>query len=190
MKSLKITGSSRTVVGKKESKKLRAEGKVPCVVYGGEEPIHFCAEVSEFKKAVYTPNAYLIDLEIEGKTYKSIMQDIQYHPVDDSILHVDFLQVSDEKPVKIEVPVKVSGYAKGMRSGGKLKLNLRRLKVKALAKDLPDSINLDITELELGQSIKVADIEVENLEFLNAKSIPVASIVVTRAARAAMNAEG
>ncbi len=190
MKAVEIKGSLRASLGKKNAKELRAEEKVPCVLYGGEEPIHFQAEASEFRKVVYTPNVYLIDLNIDGTTHKAIIQDIQFHPVEEQILHIDFLQISDEKPVKIEVPVKVEGYAKGMRSGGKMKLNLRRLKVKGLVKDIPDTIAVNITELELGQSVKVNEIEVKNLELLNSKSIPVVSVMITRAARAAMNASG
>ncbi|MGD9930322.1 MAG: 50S ribosomal protein L25/general stress protein Ctc [Mangrovibacterium sp.] len=190
MKSVTINGSQRAALGKKDAKKLRNEEKVPCVLYGGEEPVHFQADAAEFRKIVYTPNVYMIDLNIEGTSHKAIMQDIQFHPVAEQILHIDFLKVDEEKPLKIEVPVKVEGYAKGMRAGGKMKLNLRRLKVKGLAKDIPDSINVNIDELELGQSIKVGQVEAENLEFMNSKSVPVVTIMVTRAARAAMNAAG
>ena len=188
MKSLQIKGAKRTALGKKESKKIRAQKIVPCVLYGGKEPIHFQVNESEFRQAVYTPNVYLIDLDIDGTTYKTIMQDIQFHPVEEQILHVDFLEITDEKPIKIEIPVKVEGYAKGMRSGGKMKLNLRRLKVKGLAKNIPDTINLNIEDLDLGQSIKVGQIQAENLELLNSKSVPVVTVMVTRAARAAMSA--
>ncbi|WP_159522777.1 50S ribosomal protein L25/general stress protein Ctc [Sunxiuqinia indica] len=186
MKSIEVKGHLREGLGKKESKKLRSEGKVPCVLYGNEEPIHFYADAAAFRPLVYTPNVYLLDLDIDGTVYKAIMQDVQFHPVDDQVLHVDFLKTTDEKPVKIEVPIKVSGYAKGMKTGGKLKVNLRRLKVKALAKDLPDTIKIDITNLELGDSFKVGSLEMENIEFLNNKSVPVVSIVITRAARAAL----
>ncbi|MCW0481398.1 50S ribosomal protein L25/general stress protein Ctc [Gaoshiqia sediminis] len=190
MKSVTINGSQRAALGKKDAKKLRNDEKVPCVLYGGEEPVHFQADAAEFRKIVYTPNVYMIDLNIEGTSHKAIMQDIQFHPVAEQILHIDFLKVDEEKPLKIEVPVKVEGYAKGMRAGGKMKLNLRRLKVKGLAKDIPDSIKVNIDELELGQSIKVGQVEAENLEFMNSKSVPVVTIMVTRAARAAMNAAG
>ena len=188
MKSVAISGELRAAIGKKDSKKLRAEEKVPCVLYGGEEPIHFQADAAEFRKVVYTPNVYLVNLTVDGKEHTAVMQDIQWHAVEEQILHVDFLKVDASKPIKIEVPVKVEGYAKGMRAGGKMKLNLRRLKVKGLAADLPDSIKLNIDNLELGQSIKVGQISVDNLEILNSKSIPVVTIMITRAARAAMNA--
>ncbi|MFV0554931.1 MAG: 50S ribosomal protein L25/general stress protein Ctc [Mangrovibacterium sp.] len=188
MKSVAIKGELRAAIGKKDAKALRAEEKVPCVLYGGETPVHFQADFAEFRKIVYTPNVYLVDLEISGKTYKAIMQDIQWHPVNEQILHVDFLQISDDKAVKIDVPVKVEGYAKGMRAGGKLKLNLRRLRVKALPANIPDSIKVNIDHLELGQAIKVGQIEAGDLEILNSKSNPVVTIMITRAARAAMNA--
>lgn len=186
MKSIEIKGFLREGLGKKDSKKLRNEGKVPCVLYGGDEPIHFFAEAGDFRKVVYTPKVYLIDLDIDGTPYKAIMQDVQFHPVDEQILHVDFLKITEDKPVKIEVPILVEGYAKGMRTGGKLKVNLRRLRVKALAKDLPDTIKIDITNLEIGDSFKVGQLELDNIEFLNSKSVPVVSIVITRAARAAL----
>ena len=186
MKSIDIKGQVREGLGKKESKKLRNEGKVPCVLYGGEKPIHFFATAGDFRPLVYSPDVYLINLEINGEVHSAIMQDVQFHPVEEQILHVDFLKTTEEKPVKIEVPIKVTGYAKGMRSGGKLKVNLRRLRVKALAKDLPDVINVDITKLGLGDSVKVGELELENIEFLNSKSVPVVSVIITRAARAAM----
>jgi large subunit ribosomal protein L25 len=157
-------------------------------LYGGEKPIHFFADSGDFRHVIYTPKVFLIDLDIDGTTYKAIMQDVQFHPVEEQTLHIDFLKINDDKPVKIEVPIKVEGYAKGMRSGGKLKVNLRRLKVKALAKDLPDAINIDITKLGLGDSFKVGQLSLDNIEFLNSKSVPVVSIVITRAARAAMGA--
>ncbi len=185
MKSVEIVGSKRAAVGKKETKKLRAADLVPCVLYGGEEPIHFQTNASEFRKIIYTPNVYLVDLNIDGEIYKALMQDVQFHPVEEQILHCDFLKITDEKPIKIEVPVKVEGYAVGMRAGGKMKLNLRRLKVKGLAKNIPDFITINIDNLDLGQSIKVGQVTVENLEFLNSKAVPVVTIVVTRAARAA-----
>ena len=188
MKTIEIKGNKREATGKKDSKKLRSEENVPCVLYGGEEPVHFYASSKDFKKLLYTPNVYLVDVNIDGTVYKSIVQDAQFHAVEDQILHVDFLQVSDDKPIKIEVPVKVQGYAEGMRKGGKMKLNLRRLKVKALPQNLPDAIPVKIDALDLGQSIKVGELEMENIEFLNAKSVPVVTIMITRAAKAAASA--
>ncbi|MFY9150632.1 MAG: 50S ribosomal protein L25/general stress protein Ctc [Prolixibacteraceae bacterium] len=185
MKSIAIKCTKREVVGKKEAKRLRSEDLVPGVLYGGEEPIHFYAPEKEFKSIIYTPNAYLVNLDIDGAVYQSIIQDKQFHPVEERLLHVDFLRTSETKKVKMEIPVKVEGFAKGIRKGGKLKLNLRTLKVKAFVKDLPDNIAINVDDLDLGQSYKVASLERENLEFLNAKAVPVVTIMITRAARAA-----
>jgi large subunit ribosomal protein L25 len=185
MKSISIKCTKREVVGKKEAKRLRTEGLVPGVLYGGEEPIHFYAPEKEFKPLIYTPHVYLVDLDIDGTVYQSIIQDTQFHPVEEQLLHVDFLRTSDDKMVKVEIPVKTEGFAKGIRKGGKLKLNLRTLKVKAMVKYLPDTITINVDDLDLGQSYKVGSLVRENLEFLNAKSVPVVTIMITRAAKAA-----
>lgn len=185
MKSVVIKGELRTSLGKKDAKKLRAEEKVPAVLYGGDAPVHFSVPFAELRKLVYTPSVYLIDLDIDGTVYKAIMQDIQWHPVEEVILHVDFLRIQDGKPVKIEVPINVYGHAKGIKAGGKLNTNLRRLKVKALAENLPDTIDIDVTNLGLGQNIKVGDLNVENVEFLDAKSNVVVAVAITRAAKSA-----
>jgi len=183
MKTIEIKGFKREATGKKDSKKLRREGKVPCVLYGGKETLIFYANSKDFTKLLYTPDVFLVDVDIDGTVYRSIMQDVQFHPVEDQVIHVDFFNVSDDKPVKIEVPVKITGYAEGMRKGGKVKINLRRLKIKALPQNLPDFIPVNIDKLDLGQSIKVCDLSMENIEFLNSKSIPIVSVVTTRASK-------
>lgn len=185
MKSISIKATKREVVGKKETKRLRTEGLVPGVLYGGDEPVHFYAPEKEFKSLIYTPNVYLVDLDIDGVVSQSIIQATQFHPVREQLLHVDFLRTSDDKTVKVEIPVKVEGFAKGIRNGGKLKLNLRTLKVKAMVKHLPDAILINVDDLDIGQSYKVASLERPNLEFLNAKAVPVVTIMITRAAKAA-----
>ncbi|MDO9040424.1 MAG: 50S ribosomal protein L25/general stress protein Ctc [Bacteroidota bacterium] len=185
MKSISIKGTKREVVGKKETKRLRAEGLVPGVLYGGEEPVHFYAPEKEFKSLIYTPNVYLVDLDIDGTVTQSIIQDKQFHPVREQLLHVDFLRTTDDKTIKVEIPVKVEGFAKGIRNGGKLKVNLRTLKVKGMVKYLPDTININVDDLDIGQSYKVASLKRENLEFLNAQAVPVITIMITRAAKAA-----
>lgn len=190
MKSISIKATKREVVGKKNAKKLRSEELVPGVLYGGEEPIHFYATEKEFKPLIYTPHVYLVNLDIDGTVYPSIIQDSQFHPVEEKLLHVDFLRTAEDKPVKIEIPIKIEGFAKGMRKGGKMKQNLRTLKVKALTKDLPDTININIDDLDLGQAIKVSSLQRENLEFLNAKATPIVAIIATRAARAAKTGKG
>ena len=189
MKSVVVKGQKRETVGKKESKRLRAQQIVPAVLYGGEEPIHFAVPFSELRKLVYTPSVYLIDLDIEGQVYKAIMQDVQWHVIDEQILHIDFLSVQDDTPIKIDIPVAITGLAKGIKMGGKLNKNLRRLKVKALAKDLPDTISIDVTKLEIGQSIKVNEVNVENIELLDTKTNVIVSVTITRAAKSAGGAE-
>jgi large subunit ribosomal protein L25 len=189
MKSLVIKGEVRTSVGKKDAKKLRSEEKAPAVLYGGAEPVHFSVDFAQLRQLIYTPNVYLIDLDLDGTTYKAIMQDIQWHPVDEQVLHIDFLAIQEDKAVKIEVPVKIEGYAKGLKMGGKLNTNLRRLKVKALAANLPDAIDVDVTELDLAQSIKVGDLNLDGIELLDPKSNVIVSVGITRAAKSAMGAE-
>ncbi len=184
MKTLVIEGNLRTALGKKGSKKLREQELVPCVLYGGEAPIHFQASFTEFRKLIYTPSVHLVDLSIEGKIYPSILQDIQWHPVEEQIMHVDFLLTAENKPVRIEIPINVIGFAKGIKAGGKLKTNIRKLKVKALPKHLPDTIDVNVEELGLGQSIKVGDLAIENVELLDGKTNVIATCVATRAVKA------
>lgn len=190
MKTFDLKGKVREALGKKDSAKLRNEGKVPCVLYGTEEPVHFYCEAADLRKLIYTSNVYLVNLDIDGAKHQSIMQDIQFHPVTDNPIHIDFLKVGDDKPVKVKVPVKTTGYAKGIKSGGKLQVEMRYLTVSAVAKDIPDAITIDVTNLELGQSFRVGDIDSGSLTILNGKSIPVARVMVTRAARAAGEGEG
>lgn len=186
MKTFKIKGTARQAVGKKDSKQLRAKDLVPCVLYGGENVIHFQAHENEFRKIIYTPQVYQIEIEVEGKTYQAFMQALQFHPVTDKLIHIDFLEVRENVPVRLEIPVRLDGYAKGIQQGGRLKSNLRTLKAKGFSKNFPDEIVIDVTNLNLGESIRVGDIKVDGIEILNVKSVPVATVVVTRAARAAM----
>ncbi len=189
MKTLEIKGNLRSATGKKDSKSLRDQEIVPCVMYGGEEPIHFQVPFSEFRPVVYSPDVFLVTVDIDGKAYKAMLQDTQWHPVDEVLMHADFLQVSEKKPVKVSLPVTITGTAKGIKVGGKLKVNLRRLKVKGMVNDLPDTISVDVTELGLAQSIKVGALKPSGYQILNNKSDVVATVTVTRAARAAMTAE-
>lgn len=185
MKTLVVKGEKRKSLGKKEAKLLRSQELVPSVLYGAGEPVHFAVPFSELRQLIYTPGVFLVDLDIEGTVYPALMQDIQWHAVEEQILHIDFLKVDDNKPVKVDLPIKLNGVAKGTKVGGKLKTNLRKLKVKGLAKDLPDTIDITITKLGVGQSIKVADLKNENIEFLDAKSNVVVAVTITRAARSA-----
>jgi large subunit ribosomal protein L25 len=185
MKSLEINGQLREATGKKDSKKLRDQKMVPCVLYGGEEIIHFCTTFSDFRALIYTPDVYVVNLNIEGKSYSSILQDMQWHPVDEQLVHADFLQIQENKPVRVELPVEIEGTAKGIKVGGKLKVNLRKLKVKGLVNNLPDTIKVDVSELDLAQSIKVGDLNMEGVQFLAVKSNVIVTVTITRAAKAA-----
>ncbi|MDD2381907.1 MAG: 50S ribosomal protein L25/general stress protein Ctc [Mariniphaga sp.] len=183
MKTQKIEAKQRENLGKKDTKKLREQGLVPGVLYGKNEVVHLQIASTELKPFIYTPNVFLVDLEVEDKTFKAMVQDVQWHPVEEQIMHVDFLKVEDDKPVKIGVPVQIIGLAKGIKAGGKLKMNMRKLQVKALADDLPDAIEIDVSSLGIGDSIKVAELQREKLEFLDNKSNLIVGVISTRAAK-------
>ena len=186
MQSITIKGSQRESVGKVATKALRNAGKVPCVLYGGDKPVHFSADAKAFKPLVYTPNVYTATIELEGQTYAAVLQDIQFHPVNDSILHIDFYQLFEDKPVTMEIPVKLVGNSKGVMIGGALRHNVRKLKVKALPANLPDFIEADITELEIGNKLYVTALTNENYTFLHPENTVIAQVRMSRnAAKAA-----
>jgi large subunit ribosomal protein L25 len=180
MKTVSLSGSLRENVGKKDAKKHRAEGKIPCVLYGGKEQIHFVADDKLFRKIIFTPEVYLVNLHIGDQVFETLIQDVQFHPVTDKILHVDFLQILPDKPVTIGVPVKVEGTAPGILKGGKFLMKLRKLKIKALSKDLPDSVLLNISGLDIGDSIKVSDISRDNITFLDGPNNVVVGVRTAR----------
>jgi large subunit ribosomal protein L25 len=183
MKSITIKGSERESVGKVATKALRNAGAVPCVLYGGDQPVHFSAEEKAFKSLVYTPNAHTVAIELEnGKTFNAILQDIQVHPVSDRILHIDFFQLFDDKEITMEVPVKVVGTSKGVLGGGVLRLNTRRLKVKALPANLPDFIEADITPLEMGNKLYVTKLVSDKYKLLHPDNTVVCQVRISRAA--------
>ena len=183
MKSITIKGQKRESVGKKATKAVRDAGFVPCVIYGGEQPVHFSADERAFKGLVYTPNAHTVVVELEdGKKIDCILQDIQFHPVSDKILHIDFYQLSDEKEVVMEVPVKVTGKSPGVMAGGVLRLNQRRLKVKALPKNLPDFVEADITPLQMGNKLYVTKISTDNFKLMHPDNTVVCQVRISRAA--------
>jgi large subunit ribosomal protein L25 len=181
MKSVEIVGFKRANLGKTSSKELREKAEVPCVLYGGTEQHHFAVPMYLFRDLVYSPDAHTVDLNIEGKKFKAILQDIQFHPVNDMILHADFLQLFDDKEVKIEVPVKVMGHSVGVAKGGKLVQKLRKVKIMALPANLPDFVTIDVTELDLGKTIKVSAIPANNIRILNPPAVPVVTIEIPRA---------
>ncbi len=185
MKTFDLKGTVRTDLGKKATKAERVLDKVPCVLYGGAENVHFTTTIGEIRKMIYSPEVFVVNLDIDGKKTKSIMKALQFHPVSDKVLHIDFLQVTEDKPVVVELPVKLEGLAEGVKAGGKLALEMRKLKVKGIYTQIPENVIVDVTELGLGKSIQVAKVAVENLEILNAKNAVVAQVKLTRAARGA-----
>lgn len=189
MKSISINGTKRAAQTKQENIRLRAEGKVPCVLYGGKEQIHFSTPALSLKGLVYTPNVYTVELNIDGTTYKAVMKDIQFHAVTDRINHIDFLELNDNKKITIEVPVKVSGNAVGVRAGGQLVTKTCRLKISALPKDLPDSVDVSINELNIGDDIRVRDIKLPGVEILNSPNSVITAVKITRAVAAAATEE-
>ena len=183
MKSITIKGSERESVGKVATKALRNAGLVPCVLYGGNQAVHFSAEVMAFKNLVYTPNAHTVEIDLgKGKSFNAILQDIQVHPVSDKILHIDFFQLFDDKEITMEVPVKIVGTSQGVLAGGVLRLNTRKLKVKALPKNLPDFIEADITPLEMGNKLYVTKLVNENYKLIHPDNTVVAQVRISRAA--------
>ena len=183
MKSITIKGQERENVGKKATKALRDAGMVPCVIYGGEQPVHFAADERTFKSLVYTPNAHTVVVELEGGSkVNAILQDIQFHPVSDRINHIDFFQLSDDKEIVMEVPVKVTGTSPGVLLGGVLNLSQRRLKVKALPKNLPDNVVADISQLQMGNKLYVTKIETKNFKLMHPDNTVVAQVRISRAA--------
>ena len=182
MKSITIKGSERENVGKKATKAVRDAGMVPCVIYGGNQPVHFVADERAFKDLVYTPNAHTVVVELNGTSYNVIMQDIQFHPVSDKILHIDFFQLSDDKEIIMEVPVKITGTSPGVLLGGVLRLNQRRLKVKALPKNLPDFVEANISELQMGNKLYVTILEANNFKLMHPDNTVVCQVTISRAA--------
>lgn len=181
MKSITINGSKRESVGKKATKALRNAGQVPCVLYGGDKPVHFSANELAFSKLVYTPNAHTVVIAIEGgETFNAVLQDIQFHPVTDKILHIDFYQLFDDKEIAMNIPVRIIGNSIGVKNGGNLRKNRRKLRVKALPANLPDFIEADITMLKIGDKLTIADLENEDFKFLHTDNIVVTQIKRSR----------
>jgi large subunit ribosomal protein L25 len=183
MKSIAMFGYLRDGVGKSSTKMLRNEGKVPCVLYGGgAESINFSMYSQDFKSLVYTPNTYKVKLDLDGKIYRAILKDIQFHPVNDSILHADFQEINESKAVELAIPIKITGNSVGVRAGGKLVVKSAKLRVSALPANLPDFIEVNIDTLDIGKSIKVSDVKAENLTLLDPPNNPILLVKTTRAA--------
>ena len=180
MKSITIQGTKRESVGKKSTKALRDAELVPCVVYGGEQPINFSTAEKSFKNLVYTPDAHTVVIELEGKKIDAVLQDIQFHPITDKILHADFYQLSADKPVVMEVPVRITGRAKGVLAGGVLRQSFRKLRLKAIPANLPDEIVVDVTPLKIGNKLYVGDIKNDQYTFLHPDNAVVAAVKMSR----------
>lgn len=192
MKQISINGTARTELGKKAAKAIRNSGNVPCVLYGEKkdangqpEAIHFTVSEKEINKLIYTPHIYLVDINIDGEDHKGILKEVQFHPVKDNVLHVDFLEVHAEKPIVMGVPIAPQGLAEGVRAGGRLITMVRKLNVKSLYSAIPEKLNIDVTALQLGKSIKVGDLHFENLELVTPKEVIVCTVKMTRAAMGA-----
>lgn len=180
MKSLTINGTKRTTLTKQDTKQLRNEGKVPCVIYNGEQNVHFTAPALNFKNLVYSPNVYTVHLDVDGTAYDAVMREIQFHPVTDKILHIDFQQIFPDKEVVMEVPVKINGTAAGVREGGRMLVKLRKLKIKALPAKLPDAFEINVEPLNIGQNIRVGDMKMDGVTFLEASNNIIVGVRVTR----------
>ncbi len=181
MKEVSLSGSARQNVGKKDAKAVRNSGNVPAVVYGSGKQSHISLKHTDLEKLLFTPDVHIVNLDVEGTTVKTIVQDVQYHPVTDRIHHIDFLELQDDKKVKVNIPVVLTGRSKGVLNGGKLQQIFRKLKVYAVPGELPDTIEVDITELKIGMAIRVRDlIETTGLNILNAASAVVVSVKTAR----------
>lgn len=192
MKEIELKGTKRTETGKKATKLLRKEGLVPCNVYGekkGEnglpEALSFAVSMRDLRKIVYTPHIYVVNLVIDGVSHTAVMKELQFHPVTDQVLHVDFYEVNDQKPITIGIPVKLNGLAQGVRDGGRINLSIRKINVTAPYQVIPEHLDIDVTSLQLGKSIKVGDLSFEGLELATPADVIVCSVKATRASRSA-----
>ncbi len=195
MKEIEVAGQKRTDLGKKASKQLRKQGLVPCNLYGEAvqdgKPVamSFAVAMSDLRKIVYTPHVYVINLVIDGESHTAILKELQFDPVTDAVLHVDFLEVNDQKPITIGIPVHLVGLAQGVRDGGRMNLSMRKLNVTAPYQQIPEHLDVDVTALKIGKSIKVGELNFEGLEIANPKEVIVCSIKMTRQAAAAAAAQ-
>ncbi len=189
MNKVAINGQAREDLGKKATKAVRNSGAIPCVLYGGGDAVHFSVEVGDVRDLVYTPKFKLAEIEVGGKKYSAILKDIQFHPVTEDILHIDFLALEDGRTVKVEVPIAFEGTSPGVRLGGKLQQNLRRIKIKTTPEHLVDHLTVNVSKLELGHAVRVRDIKPgEGIEIMSAPGTPVASVEIPRALRSASSA--
>ncbi len=189
MKSVKIEGQSRSEHGKTATRRLRSEGQIPCVIYGGNDTVHFSADTMAFRPLVYTPEFQLAEITVDGKTYKTIMKDLQFDVLTDELAHIDFLELVDDKKVIANLPLKFVGQAQGVKDGGRLEIKVKNLKVRTLPKFLKEHIDVNIEKLQLNGNIRVEDVVADNMEIMNSPRIPIASVVMTRALKQAETEE-
>ena len=189
MKAFQLSGSPRVNVGKKDAKQLRKQDAIPCVVYGGKDQLFFSVTFYQIRNLVYSPDVFRVEITVNGDTRQAVMQEVQTHPVTDKLLHIDFLELVDSKPVVLDVPVKVKGTSAGARQGGKLVTNVRKLKIRALPKHLPDYLEVNVEPLEIGQAIKIGQLSMEGVTFLDAPNVVICAVRMTRAAASAASAE-
>jgi len=180
MKTITISAEKRTELGKKSTRDLRKADHVPCVMYGGAEVVHFHAHENDFRHIVYTPSAFIVEVDLDGKKHKAVMHDLQFHPVTDKLNHIDFVEVFDDKPVTVEVPIKLVGAAIGLKDGGKPRQRRRVLKVRGLVQHLPDELDIDITDVSIGDVIKIGDLSYDNLEILDPSQSMIFAVVSSR----------
>jgi large subunit ribosomal protein L25 len=180
MKTVSLSGSPRTNVGKVDANHLRNTGKVPCVLYGGKEQTHFSADERDFKNIIYTPEVCFVEIDLGGKKTRAILQEAQYHKINDKLIHADFLEIVEGKPVTMQVPVKLHGQSEGVKAGGKLNFKQRMVKVRGLADKLPDKIDINIEKIQIGKGVCVGDLKMEGVEFLQAKNVSVVSVNMAR----------
>lgn len=180
MKAITIEGTTRNNTGKKETFAVRKQGNIPCSIYGGTENVNFYAPVNAFKELVYTPEFYTAQISVEGKQFNCVMQDIQFDPISDDVLHIDFRELHPEKKIVLELPVKLEGVAPGVKEGGRIFLRMKKMKVRLLPKDLVEHITVKIDHLDLGKSVRVNELKMEAIEFLDAPNIPIVSVLIPR----------
>lgn len=182
MKTVSLSGSPRANVGKTDANALRNSGRVPCVIYGAGEQIHFSADERHFKSIIFTPETNLVEVDVEGKKYRTVLQEAQYHKINDKLIHADFLLVSDDKPVTVHLPVKAIGQAQGVKDGGKMAIKLRKVKVRGLVSKLPATLDLNVEKLTIGKSISAGDIKIDGITILHPENISIISVQTTRTA--------
>jgi len=180
MKTIQISAEKRTELGKKSTRDLRKADHVPCVMYGGAEVIHFHAHENDFRHIVYTPSAYIVEVNLDGKKHKAVMQELQFHPVTDKLNHIDFVEVFDDRPVTVEIPIQLTGAAIGLKDGGKPRQRRRVIKVRGLIQHLPDTLDIDITDVGIGDVVKVGDLTYNNLEVLDPSRSMIFAVVSSR----------